>query len=140
MRMAERIQQIRLACWVTLEDVEAKTGFTKSQMVRLETGQEAPTLEMLDTLAEALDVPILVFFYDTAEPKSAPRLEPRLALKEPGSRMRRFGDIGPVVELRQVGPRGNQGMVRGGRTSPHPRQAPISLQSHCVERQRGSTG
>lgn len=82
MRMAERIQQIRLACWVTLEDVEAKTGFTKRQMVRLETGQEVPTLEMLDTLAEALDVPILVFFYDTAEPKSAPRLEPRLALKE----------------------------------------------------------
>jgi len=74
MRMAERIQQIRLACWVTLEDVEAKTGFTKSQMVRLETGQEVPTLEMLDTLAEALDVPIFVFFYDTAEPKSAPRL------------------------------------------------------------------
>ncbi|HMD98453.1 MAG TPA: helix-turn-helix transcriptional regulator [Terriglobia bacterium] len=82
MRMAERIQQIRLARWVTLDDVEAKTGLAKSQMARLETGQEVPTLEILDTLADAIDVPILVFFYDTVEPEPAPSPEIGLALKE----------------------------------------------------------
>jgi len=82
MKMAARIQRIRLERSASFEDVEAKTGLTKSQMVRVETGQEVPTLEMLDALAEALDVPILVFFYDTVEPESAPRPEPGLALKE----------------------------------------------------------
>jgi len=81
MKMAARIQRIRLERSTSFEDVEAKTGLARSQMVRMETGQEVPTLEMLDTLAEALDVPILVFFYDTVEPDSAPRPPRGLALK-----------------------------------------------------------
>jgi transcriptional regulator with XRE-family HTH domain len=82
MRMAVRIQRIRLECSVTLEDLEAKTGLAKGLVARLEKGQEVPTLEMLDTLAQALDVPIHVFFYDTAARELTPRLTPRLALKE----------------------------------------------------------
>lgn len=82
MRMAARIQRIRLQRSVTLEDLEAKTGLAKSLMVRLEKGQEVPTLEMLDTVGDALDVPIHVFFYDTTEPELTPRLTPRLSLKE----------------------------------------------------------
>jgi transcriptional regulator with XRE-family HTH domain len=89
MRVAARIQRIRLQCSVSLEEVEAKTGLTKSFMARLEKGREIPTLEMLDTLAEALDVPIHVFFYDIAETESAPRLTPRPALKQLADEWRR---------------------------------------------------
>ncbi len=82
MRMAARIRRIRLERWMTLEDVEAKTGITASLMARLEKGREVPTLEMLDTLAEALNVPVHVFFFDTPDPESTPRLTPRPALQE----------------------------------------------------------
>jgi len=80
--MAARIQRIRLERSMTLEEVEAKTGLTTSFMARLEKGRDVPTLEMLDTLADALDVPVHVFFYDAAVPDLTPRLTPRPALKE----------------------------------------------------------
>jgi len=67
---------------MTLEDVETKTGFTRTLMARLEKGREVPTLEMLDVLADALDVPVHVFFYDTAEWELTPRLTPRPTLQE----------------------------------------------------------
>jgi len=67
---------------MSLEEVEAKTGLANSFMVRLEEGREVPTLQMLDTLAEALDVPIHVFFYDLAAPEPTPALTPPLALQE----------------------------------------------------------
>jgi len=82
MRVAARIQRIRLERSMSLEEVEAKTGLANSFMVRLEEGREVPTLEMLDTLAEGLDVPIHVFFYDLAVPEPTPALTSPLALQE----------------------------------------------------------
>jgi transcriptional regulator with XRE-family HTH domain len=82
MRMAARIQRIRLERSMTLEDVETTTGLTKTFMARLEKGREVPTLEMLDTLAGVLNVPVHMFFFDAPEPASMPRLAPRAALQE----------------------------------------------------------
>jgi transcriptional regulator with XRE-family HTH domain len=81
MRIAARIREIRLERSVTLEDLEAKTGFAKSLMARLEKGREVPTLAMLDTLARALDAPLYLFFFDTAR-ESTPRLTRRRSLQE----------------------------------------------------------
>jgi transcriptional regulator with XRE-family HTH domain len=82
MRMAARIRQIRLELWVSLERLEAQTGLAKSLLARLEKGQEVPTLETLDSLADALGVPVHRFFYNDGEPALTPRLTPRLAWKE----------------------------------------------------------
>jgi transcriptional regulator with XRE-family HTH domain len=82
MRMADRIRQIRLERRVSPERLEAKTGLAKSLLTRLEKGQEVPTLQTLDSLADALGVPVHRFFYDDGEPPLTPRLTPRLAWKE----------------------------------------------------------
>src|SRR5271167_2685363 len=74
MRMAARIRQIRLERWVSLERLEAQTGLAKSLLARLEKGQEVPTLETLDNLADALGVPVHRFFYNDGEPPLTPRL------------------------------------------------------------------
>jgi len=58
MRMALRIKRIRLERSVSLEAVEAKAGLAAGLMARLEKGRQVPTLEMLDALADALDVPV----------------------------------------------------------------------------------
>jgi len=82
MRMAARIKRIRLARSVSLGAVEVKAGFAKGLMARLEAGQEVPPLATLDTLAEVLDVPLHVFFYDAEETGLTPRSAPRLTLQE----------------------------------------------------------
>jgi len=82
MRIGARIRRIRLERSVTPEDLEAMTGLAKSLLTRLELGREVPTLAVLDTLAEALAVPVHIFFFDTAAQESTPRLTPRPALNE----------------------------------------------------------
>jgi transcriptional regulator with XRE-family HTH domain len=82
MRIAARIKRIRLERSVSLEYVEAKTGLATGLVARLEKGREVPTLEMLDTLADALDVPVHRFFYDVGERELTPRLGTRFTLKE----------------------------------------------------------
>jgi transcriptional regulator with XRE-family HTH domain len=68
---------MRVASSLSLEEVEAKTGLAKSLIARLENGQEVPTLDMLDTLADALGVPVHRFFYDGTRPPWTPRLTSR---------------------------------------------------------------
>lgn len=82
MKIAARIRRIRLERSITLEDLQSKTGLTKNLMTRIESGREIPTLEMLDRLGEALDVPIHIFFYDIVGPDLTPRLTPRPTLPE----------------------------------------------------------
>jgi transcriptional regulator with XRE-family HTH domain len=108
MRMAARIRRIRLQRSVSLEEVNAKTGLSKSFMARVEKGREVPTLEMLDTVAEALDVPIHVFFYDIAESKAAPRLTPPPGLKKLAEERRRPATpILAAIRGRRVRPSGS---------------------------------
>jgi len=80
--MAARIQRIRLERSVSLEYVEAKTGLATGLLARLEKGREVPTLETLDILADALDVPVHRFFYDDGDLNLTPNLGTRFTLKE----------------------------------------------------------
>jgi transcriptional regulator with XRE-family HTH domain len=83
MRMAQRIRQIRLQSYLTLEEVAAKSGVAKCFIARVEEGQHVPTLEMLDALADALEVPVHEFFFDSyTDPNLTPRLMPRLSWEE----------------------------------------------------------
>lgn len=82
MRIADRIKQIRHECVLSLEDVAARAGLAKRLIARLENGQEVPTLEMLDNLADALGVPVYRFFFDDVEFVRTPKLTPGMTLKE----------------------------------------------------------
>src|SRR3954468_1378584 len=53
-----RLRKIRDLRGLTLTDVSAKTGISKSTLSRLETGQRRPTLELLLPLAQAYRVPL----------------------------------------------------------------------------------
>ncbi|HFS5871816.1 TPA: helix-turn-helix domain-containing protein [Citrobacter werkmanii] len=43
---------------LTLQELSAKTGFTKSYLSRIENGQRDPTLSSLKKISLALDVPL----------------------------------------------------------------------------------
>jgi transcriptional regulator with XRE-family HTH domain len=72
-----RLRSVRESRGLTLTDVAARTGISKSTLSRLETGQRRPSLELLLPLAQTYRVPLddLVGAPDVGDPRI--RLKPR---------------------------------------------------------------
>jgi transcriptional regulator with XRE-family HTH domain len=72
-----RLRQVREHRGLTLTDLAARTGISKSTLSRLETGQRRPSLELLLPLAQAYRVPLddLVGAPEVGDPRI--RLKPR---------------------------------------------------------------
>ncbi len=72
-----RLKRIRSERGVTLTDLSARTGISKSTLSRLENGQRKPSLELLLPLAQAYRVPLddLVGAPEVGDPRI--RLKPR---------------------------------------------------------------
>jgi transcriptional regulator with XRE-family HTH domain len=75
--VAPRLKQVRLRRRVTLAEVAASTGISKSTLSRLENGQRRPTLELLLTLSQLYRVPLddLVGAPEVGDPRI--RVKPR---------------------------------------------------------------
>jgi transcriptional regulator with XRE-family HTH domain len=56
--VAPRLRRVRLQRRLTLTEVAAETGISKSTLSRLENGQRRPTLELLLALSQAYRVPL----------------------------------------------------------------------------------
>ena len=70
-----RLRQLRTRRGITLTELAARTGISKSTLSRLEAGQRKPSLELLLPLAEAHQVPL-------DELVGAPEVgDPRIRLK-----------------------------------------------------------
>ena len=72
-----RLRQVRVRRGVTLTELAAATGISKSTLSRLETGQRKPSLELLLPIAQAHQVPLdeLVGAPEVGDPRI--RLSPR---------------------------------------------------------------
>jgi transcriptional regulator with XRE-family HTH domain len=66
-----RLRKVRELRGITLTDVAARTGISKSTLSRLENGQRRPSLELLLPLAQAYRVPLddLVGAPDVGDPR-----------------------------------------------------------------------
>jgi transcriptional regulator with XRE-family HTH domain len=75
--VAPRLRKVREQRGVTLTEVAARTGISKSTLSRLENGQRKPSLELLLPLAQTYRVPLddLVGAPDVGDPRI--RLKPR---------------------------------------------------------------
>jgi len=76
--VAARLKAVRRHRELTLTEVAATTGISKSTLSRLETGQRRPTLELLLALSQAYRVPLddLVDAPDAGDPRL--RMKPGL--------------------------------------------------------------
>ena len=74
-----RLRQLRTQRDVTLAELAAATGISKSTLSRLESGQRKPSLELLLPIAQAHRIPLdeLVGAPDIGDPRI--RLKPRSA-------------------------------------------------------------
>lgn len=82
MRIAHRVRMIRLERSRSIESVEGQAGLAKGLLARLESGQQAPSMENLQRLALVLGVSVHRFFFADGETISTPYLTPRPSLDD----------------------------------------------------------
>jgi transcriptional regulator with XRE-family HTH domain len=78
MVISERLVALRVQKNMTQGDIESRTGLLRCYLSRLENGHTIPSIETLEKLANALEIPLYQFFYDGDEPPKPDRaLTPR---------------------------------------------------------------
>jgi len=68
MSVAERLRALRKQKHLSQGEVEKRTGLLRSYVSRLENGHSIPTIETLEKLAKALEVPMYQLFQDSKRP------------------------------------------------------------------------
>lgn len=74
MILSERLRSIREQKNLTQGDIEERTGLKRSYVSRLEHGRTIPSLATLEKFAQALNVPLYLFFYEGDTPPKASSL------------------------------------------------------------------
>jgi transcriptional regulator with XRE-family HTH domain len=74
MIIGNRLQVIRGKKNLSQGDIEKRTGLLRCYISRVENGHTVPSVETLEKLARALQVPLYRLFYDGEEPPKVPAL------------------------------------------------------------------
>ena len=74
MVISDRLRTIREQKDLSQGDIEKRTGLKRCYVSRVENGHTVPSIETLEKMARALEVPMYQFFYDGEEPPGPPSL------------------------------------------------------------------
>ena len=72
MLISDRLKTIRGQKDLSQGDIEERTGLKRCYVSRVENGHTVPSIETLEKLARALEVPLYQFFYDGEAPPELP--------------------------------------------------------------------
>src|SRR2546426_6450443 len=75
MTIGARLRRLREEKKLSQEDLGERTGLVPCYISRVENGHTVPSLENLERLAAALEVPLYALFYEGNEPSTPPRLD-----------------------------------------------------------------
>lgn len=64
MVIGERLREIRQLKSLTQGDIEKRTGLLRCYLSRVENGHTVPSLDTLEKIARALEVPLYQIFYE----------------------------------------------------------------------------
>jgi transcriptional regulator with XRE-family HTH domain len=95
MVIGRRLRKLREERDLSQGDLEKRTGLLRCYISRVENGHTVPSLETLERLAAALEVPLYQLFYEGDEPPALPNLSNRqppeeLVLSEETEKQVRF--------------------------------------------------
>jgi transcriptional regulator with XRE-family HTH domain len=82
MLIGDRIRAIREAKKLSQGDIEKRCGLLRAYISRVEHGHTVPSVETLEKLARALEVPLYQLFYEGEEPPKLPHLPKRKTTEE----------------------------------------------------------
>ena len=68
MFIGDRLREIRQQMKLSQGDVEKRTGLLRSYISRVENGHTVPSLETLEKMAGALEIPMYQLFYEGEKP------------------------------------------------------------------------
>src|SRR2546427_8584905 len=77
MIIGTRLRKLREDKKLSQGDIEERTGLLRCYISRVENGHTGPSLETLDRLASALEIPLYQLFYKGDEPPTLPNLSKR---------------------------------------------------------------
>jgi transcriptional regulator with XRE-family HTH domain len=74
MIIGERLRTLREQKNFSQGDIEEKTGLLRCYVSRVENGHTVPSVETLEKMARALELPMYKLFYESEEPPKLPNL------------------------------------------------------------------
>ena len=95
MIIGTRLRKMREERNLSQGDIEKRTGLLRCYISRVENGHTVPSLETMERLAAALEIPLYALFYDGDQPPELQNLTQRksteeLAMEIPNDRDSRF--------------------------------------------------
>ena len=82
MTIGERLRALRKEKKLSQRDIAKKTGLLRCNLWRLEIGRQVPTIETLEKMARALEIPMYQHFYDDEKTPKLPNLPKRKSAKD----------------------------------------------------------
>jgi len=82
MIIGTRLRKLREDKDFSQGDIEKRTGLLRCYISRVENGHTVPSLETLERLASALEIPLYQLFYEGDEPPALPNLSKRRSTEE----------------------------------------------------------
>src|SRR5438093_12801549 len=74
MVIADRLRELRQEKKLSQGDIEKRTGLLRCYISRVENGHTVPSIETLEKMARALEVPMYQLLYDGETPPEVPTL------------------------------------------------------------------
>jgi transcriptional regulator with XRE-family HTH domain len=95
MVIGTRLRKLREDKKLSQGDIEERTGLLRCYISRVENGHTIPSIETLERISSALEIPLYELFYEGDEPPPLPNLSKRktteeLVLDEEAQRELRF--------------------------------------------------
>jgi transcriptional regulator with XRE-family HTH domain len=86
MVIGNRLKELRESKELSQGDIEKRTGLLRCYISRVENGHTVPSVETLEKMARALEMPMYRLFHDGEVPASLSKLKPPKDDDEFGSR------------------------------------------------------
>lgn len=82
MVIGSRLRKLREDRDLSQGDIEKRTGLLRCYISRVENGHTVPSIETLERLSTALEIPLYQLFYEGDEPPPLPNLSKRKTTEE----------------------------------------------------------
>lgn len=80
--IGERLRKLREAKGMAQSEIERRTGLLRCYISRVENGHTVPSIETLEKLSRALEVPLYQLFFDVNDPPATVNLVGRKTADE----------------------------------------------------------
>jgi transcriptional regulator with XRE-family HTH domain len=88
--IGNRLKELRESKTLSQGDIEKRTGLLRCYISRVENGHTVPSIETLEKMARALEVPMYRLFYDGEAPTTLRKMKP--------PKNDEFGSTGPEAD------------------------------------------